>query len=76
MFRRQEVNVYDGDGGIRPDEGVSNENGLREAGPAGGYMAYDPLDLSAAFEEGERGQEGDEPQGKKRRVMAKVDIER
>jgi len=39
-------------------------------------MAYDPLDLSAAFEEGERAQEGEEPQGKKRRVMAKVDIER
>ena len=42
-------------------------------------IGYDPLDLSAAF--AEQAQEGaagedDEQGGKKRRVMAKVDIER
>lgn len=39
---------------------------------------YDPLDLSAAYGEADeaRGLEDDEPSGKKRRVMAKVDVER
>lgn len=39
---------------------------------------YDPLDLSAAYGEADeaRGMGEDEPPGKKRRVMAKVDIDR
>ena len=42
-------------------------------------IGYDPLDLSAAFAEQARegaAGEDDEQGGKKRRVMAKVDIER
>ena len=82
MFRRQEVNVFEA-GEIRSgaDRNVDNGYGGDAAGgegAGGGYAGYDPLDLSAAFgEDGVRGDAGDdEPLGKKRRIMAKIDVDR
>ena len=84
VFRRQEVNT------LREDIPDGRATGLAEGsrgsgGRAGGggtvngaeIYGYDPLDLSAAFgEDGIRGDADDEPAGKKRRVMAKVDVDR